>query len=385
MEQDRHEVFLRRTLELARGGRGRVEPNPLVGAVIVRSGEIIATGTHRRYGGLHAEAEALAAAGSTACGATLYCNLEPCAYTAPEKHQPPCAAAVIRHGIRQVVVGQLDPNPAMRGRGVASLRDAGVDVHVVPPGALAERIWRFNNLFNTTMAFQRPMVTLKAAITLDGRIATTGGSSRWITGEDARRHAHNLRRRSDAVVVGIGTVLQDDPLLTARGRSRQPGAHRGSQWGAQPAAVVLDRTCRLPLDSRLVRERGGDLVVCTTAAAPRERRSALESLGVSVVVMEDTTPHHVLPALFDRGMRAVMVEGGAAVTTSFLESGLWDLVHWYVAPIIMGGGTAVVHGPAVDSLADAVHLEAPQWRRIGTQQVVTGYRPGWYEDVHRAC
>ncbi len=379
MDRDRDDLLLARTLELARGGIGRVDPNPLVGAVLVKSSEVVATGFHRQYGGLHAEAEALYRAGPRARGGTLYCNLEPCAFSSPQKHQPPCAEAIVAAGVKRVVIGQIDPNPKMRGAGVAYLERAGVEVSVLPEGPLLERIWRCNKLFNTTMALHRPLVHLKSAISLDGRIAAAGGDSRWITDERARRHAHRVRSGFDAVLIGRGTAETDDPLLTVR-LGRSGGAARR---GRQPRAVVLDRTARLPLDGRLVRERAHQLMVVTTDAASEEARLGLSDRGVTVITLPDTAPGTVLAALWQVGIRSVLVEGGATITTAFLRSGLWDLYSFYIAPLILGEGISAVGDLAIAEIPGALRLEAPQWRRIGDQQLLSGYRPGWYEDVHR--
>lgn len=376
MSNGRDDMLLRRTLVLAGRGAGRVEPNPQVGAVVVRSGEIIAEGYHRAYGELHAEPEALRVAGERARGATLYCNLEPCSWHGPGKHQPPCTESILKAGVRRLVVGQLDPNPRVRGNGVAALREAGLEVDVEPD---AGPYWHHNRVFNTHMALTRPFVHLKSAISLDGRIAAAGGASRWITDEAARTDVHRLRCRRDAVAVGIGTALTDDPLLNARLLPEAPPR--------QPKAVVFDGTLRLPLDSRLVRERPADLiVVCREAEASAERRRALERLGVTVLPVAAGPTRGVplagaLDALFNVGVRSLLVEGGSALTTSFLAAGLFDEVTFYIAPIIIGAGVPAVGELSVATPADAIGLEGISWRSIGSQQVLNAMRCGWFEET----
>ncbi|HKK49410.1 MAG TPA: bifunctional diaminohydroxyphosphoribosylaminopyrimidine deaminase/5-amino-6-(5-phosphoribosylamino)uracil reductase RibD, partial [Alkalispirochaeta sp.] len=265
-------AYLQQTLDLAAAGRTGAPPNPLVGAVITRNDRVVATGYHAQYGGLHAEAEALHAAGTDAAGSTLYCNLEPCSYTAPDKHQPPCTRHIIEAGVKTVVIGQLDPNPHVRGRGADQLREAGIEVRVADDGA---RFWQFNDVFNTVMAFNRPLIHVKTAMSLDGRIATAVGDSKWITDESARREAHQLRAQRDVVAVGIGTVLADDPSLTTR-----------LVTGEDARPVVFDSHLRIPLGSTLVRTRGHELIVmtrATTVAQQPARARELEQRGVSVV------------------------------------------------------------------------------------------------------
>ncbi len=237
--------YLDRALKLAAGGRGKTAPNPMVGAVLVKNGLILSEAYHRLHGGLHAEAEALQAAGPFARGADLYCNLEPCSYRSPEKHQGPCTEKIIAADIRHVHIGQLDPNPKIRGRGLRALEAAGIRVSVAD---YQEPFWYFNDAFNTWMALSRPFVHLKCAMSLDGRIAAAGGDSRWISDQAARREAHRFRAERDAVAVGIGTVLADNPELTTR-----------LVDGKSPRPLVFDSSLKIPPASRLVCERGGEL------------------------------------------------------------------------------------------------------------------------------
>lgn len=383
---------LQRTLRLAEEGRRGAPPNPLVGAVITRENRVIATGYHAHYGGLHAEADALNAAGPAAEGSTLYCNLEPCSYTAPGKHQPPCTRHIIEAGVKTVVIGQLDPNPHVRGRGVQQLRDAGVQVVVTEePG----EYWRFNDVFNTVMALDRPMIHLKTAMSLDGRIATAGGDSKWITDEAARREAHQLRAQRDAVAVGIGTVLTDDPSLTTR-----------LVAGADPRPVVFDSDLRIPQDSVLVRSRAAELIVVTRAETlekRRERYQQLEGRGVTVVGVAapeggaagvDLPDAHEngaagvdLPNAVDVlrqrfGIRSMLVEGGSHLVTAFVAADLFDRITAFLAPIIIGSGIPAIGDLGTSEIAAALRLEGVRWQRIGEQQMVDGYHPEWLSRVH---
>lgn len=342
--------FMRRALDLAARARGLTSPNPMVGAVLVREGAVVGEGYHRRAGAPHAEIEALRAAGTAAAGATLYVTLEPCAH---EGRTPPCAPAVVQARVARVVAAMGDPNPLVAGRGVAMLRAEGIDVEV---GVLGGEAATLNRAFVTSMRERRPHVTLKAGMTLDGRIADLHGVSRWITGEPARRHAHRLRAESDAIVVGVGTVLRDDPRLDVR---------LESPWPREPLRVVLDSAARTPAIARVI--HAGDpsrTVVAVVPTARAERRRALVAAGATVI----ETPTRdgrvdvaaVLAYLFDREVRAVLVEGGGEVHASFLEAEVVDRVAMFVAPTLLGGRDApgVVGGRGRD-LKNAVKLMPP--------------------------
>jgi diaminohydroxyphosphoribosylaminopyrimidine deaminase/5-amino-6-(5-phosphoribosylamino)uracil reductase len=331
------ERFMRRAIELAERGRGLTSPNPMVGAVIVTAdGEVVGEGFHARAGTPHAEVEALRAAGPRAKGATLYVTLEPCAH---HGRTPPCAAAIAAAGVARVVAAVGDPNPLVSGRGFAELRRAGIDIVT---GVAAGDAERQNRPFLTAMRERRPHVTLKAAMTLDGKISDLQGASRWITGEPARRHAHELRRESDAIVVGVGTVLRDDPELTVR---------LGRPWPREPLRVVLDTGARTPPEARVLAVgTPGRTLIVVGADAPEERTRALTDSGATVVRCRTRDRRVDLGALlsdlFAREVRAVLVEGGGEVHAAFLDAGLIDRVAIYVAPLLVGGrsATAVVGG-----------------------------------------
>jgi diaminohydroxyphosphoribosylaminopyrimidine deaminase/5-amino-6-(5-phosphoribosylamino)uracil reductase len=324
-ERARDERLMRRALQLATRGLGETNPNPVVGCVVARGGRVVGEGFHRRAGGEHAELPALRQAGRRARGATLYVTLEPCAH---HGRTPPCAPLVASAGLARVVVAVRDPDPRVSGRGLRLLRRAGVAVTLGVCAAEAERL---NQRFLTSARTRRPFVLLKAALTLDGRIATAAGRSRWITSPAARREARRLRRLHDAVLVGIGTVLADDPLLLPEPRTRRTFTR-----------VVLDTRLRLPARSRLARSATAraPVLVLTARPAPAARRRALEALGVAVVELpakRRVLPARALAALFARGITSVMVEGGAEVLGSFLAARLVDEVALFRAPLLLGG------------------------------------------------
>jgi diaminohydroxyphosphoribosylaminopyrimidine deaminase/5-amino-6-(5-phosphoribosylamino)uracil reductase len=372
-EGDTAERFMRRALELAERGRGLTSPNPMVGAVVVTpDGDVAGEGFHSRAGGPHAEIEALRAAGARARGATLYVTLEPCSH---QGRTPPCAPAVIEAGIVRVVAAISDPNPLVSGRGFDELRRAGIEVVAAVGAADAERQ---NRVFLTAMRERRPHVTLKAGMTLDGKIADLHGLSRWITGDAARRQAHRLRSESDAIVVGIGTVLRDDPELTVR---------LGQPWPREPFRVVLDTAARTPVGARLIRAgRPSSAVIAVGAEAPEKRVRELVSAGATVVPCGTRDGRVDLGALlanlFAREVRAVLIEGGGEVHGAFLDAGLVDRVTMFAAPLLIGGrGATPVVGGAGRELKSAVRLGALKVIPLGDDllieaDVVRGPRGG---------
>jgi diaminohydroxyphosphoribosylaminopyrimidine deaminase/5-amino-6-(5-phosphoribosylamino)uracil reductase len=346
---------MRRALALAERARGLTSPNPMVGAVVVAGGEIAGEGWHRRAGEPHAEIEALRAAGPRARGATLYVTLEPCAH---QGRTPPCVPAIVAAGVARVVAAVRDPNPAAGG-GAARLAAAGVEVEV---GLLEEDARRLNRVFLTAMREGRPHVTLKAAATLDGKIADLHGASRWVTGEAARARSHRLRAEADAVLVGIGTALADDPALTVR---------LAEPWPREPWRVVLDAEARLGPDARLIRAgTPGRALVATGVGADPGRVARLEAAGATVVRCPArdgrVDPVAVLAALWAREVRGVLVEGGAETHAAFLDAGLVDHVALFLAPLLLGGRTAppVIGGPGRE-LKHAVRLGRLEVERLG--------------------
>jgi diaminohydroxyphosphoribosylaminopyrimidine deaminase/5-amino-6-(5-phosphoribosylamino)uracil reductase len=329
---------------LAEIAEGDTSPNPLVGAVVVRDGEIVGRGYHRRFGGPHAEVFALEEAGERARGATLYVTLEPCAH---HGKTPPCTDRLIEAGIARAVVPIEDPNRLVSGRGIAALRAVGIDVEV---GRLREVAERQNEIFFTYMRTGLPFVHLKLAVSLDGRLATRTGDARWITSEPSRILAHRLRRRHATVLVGLGTVLADDPALTVR-----------HVVGRQPVPVVLDAGGGIPLTARLI--EGGRRPIVAVAQIPAERRAELESAGCRVWELPGDGAGRVdlaqlLARLGEAGIDSVLVVGGGDTAASFLEAGLVDRVSFFIAPLVIGGRAAVpaVGGVGAARLVDAVRL-----------------------------
>jgi diaminohydroxyphosphoribosylaminopyrimidine deaminase/5-amino-6-(5-phosphoribosylamino)uracil reductase len=357
-------LYMAQALRLAARGLGFTSPNPMVGALVVARGRIVGRGHHAGAGRPHAEAVALRRAGRFARGATLYVSLEPCCHT--RKRTPPCAPLVIASGIRRVVVAMRDPNPLVGGRGVAALRRAGLEVRV---GCLAREAERLNEAYLHWVRTGRPWVTLKAGMTLDGKIAAAGGESQWITGVASRRDAHRLRAQVDAVMVGIGTVLRDNPRLTAR----VPGRLR------QPLRVVVDSRGRIPPNAMVLSPalRSGTLVA-TTHGAPRRRIERLRKLGANVLCFAAQGGRvplaSLLLALGRLKVTSVLLEGGSELNASALRSGLINRVRLYIALRLLGGRTAkgLVGGQGGRRLADGVPLTDVTVRLLGQDLVVEG-------------
>jgi diaminohydroxyphosphoribosylaminopyrimidine deaminase/5-amino-6-(5-phosphoribosylamino)uracil reductase len=337
---------MRRALELAALGRGAVEPNPMVGCVVAHGAEIIGEGYHRRYGGPHAEIEALNVAGHRTVGATLYVTLEPCCHFGKT---PPCTQAVIAAGIRRVVAAMSDPFPEVAGKGAAELRAAGIDIEI---GLCQEQAEQLNAPYLKLLRTGRPWVIAKWAMTLDGKLATAAGNSAWISNETSRAVAHQLRGRVDAIVVGAGTARADDPLLTAR----PPGPRTALR-------VVVDDRAELSLDSRLVRTAGEvPVLVAAAGDAPAENVAALQAAGCEVALLVDADRPTRLVALLEefgkRRLTNVFVEGGSKLLGEFFDGGHVDEVHVFIAPKIAGGdgAPAPVGGRGIDDIAQALQL-----------------------------
>ncbi|HEV8310948.1 MAG TPA: bifunctional diaminohydroxyphosphoribosylaminopyrimidine deaminase/5-amino-6-(5-phosphoribosylamino)uracil reductase RibD [Methylomirabilota bacterium] len=353
--------WMARALSLAERGLGLTSPNPAVGAVLVRDGTVVGEGWHRAAGGPHAEAAALVAAGEAARGATCYVTLEPCAH---HGRTPPCADALIEAGVIRVVAACLDPNPLVDGRGLARLQAAGIEVAI---GVGEPEARALNRAFFTFVTAGRPHVTLKSAMTLDGKIAAWDGASRWITGDAAREEAHRLRFRADAILVGIGTVLRDDPELTVR----LPGAP-----AKEPYRVVADSRLRTPADARVL--RAGDpsrTIVACGAPAPTARAAGLRATGARVLELPRDGRRvdlgALLRALGELGVVSVLAEGGAELGAGLCEAGLVDRVAFFVAPRLLGGRTAPGPvGGAGRALKESVTLAGVTYRRIGEDLLI---------------
>lgn len=352
------DTWMRRALALAERGRGSTSPNPMVGAVLVRDGEVVGEGFHRAPGAPHAEALALATAGALAAGATCYVTLEPCVH---HGRTPPCADALVAAGVGRVVAAMEDPDPRVRGGGFARLRAAGVEVEV---GVGATEAKAQNAAFVLHRRLGRPRVTLKAAASLDGKVAAPDGTSQWITGAAARADAHRLRAEADAVVVGAGTALADDPRLTVR----LPG------WtGRQPLRVLVDSAGRVGAGGRLF-DASAPTLVATTAAAPVAATRAWAAAGAEVLVCPEApgAPGGVdltdlVKALGARDVLELLVEGGPRLHASFWSAGLADRLVWYLAPLVIGGDAApgLLPGAGAPTLANAQGLHLESVDRLG--------------------
>ncbi|MEA2210613.1 MAG: diaminohydroxyphosphoribosylaminopyrimidine deaminase [Solirubrobacteraceae bacterium] len=371
LSTDHDRRHLARAIELAEQGRGQVSPNPLVGAVIANSDGVIGEGYHRAAGQPHAEIEALsAAAGCDLAGATLYVSLEPCCH---HGLTPPCTDAIRAAGIGRVVVASDDPSGHASGRGLGILRDDGVEV-VLADGELADRARLLNQPFRKRARTGRPWVLFKSAMTLDGKVATHSGDSKWISGEESRRRAHYWRAECDAVAVGVGTALTDDPRLTAR----VEGALH------QPQRVVFDSMGRLPLTSQLVREaRRVPLTVVVSRAAPRSATDAFATHGADVIVATgENEPARVcsgLDQLGSAGVTSILLEGGPHLAGAFLDAGEIDEIRLFLAPLILGGRTArdPLEGEGSELIADAVRASELGCERVGEDLLVSARIKEW--------
>ena len=355
------EKFMQEALRIARNAEGRTSPNPLVGAVIVKDGKIIAEGWHRQAGTPHAEIHALNMAGDLARGATLYVTLEPCSHFG---RTPPCAQAVINAGISRVVAAMSDPNPKVAGRGFELLRAAGVEVEV---GLLESEARRLNEVFIKWITRRLPFVTMKFACTLDGKIATVAGESQWISGSESRRFTHHLRDINDAILVGVGTVLADNPSLTTR-----------LVVGKNPVRVIVDSNARTPLESKVVADKSARTILAVTANAPADKVSALKSCGVEVITAgngERVDLEELMHALAEWEITSVLVEGGGTIHFSLLRAGLVDKVYAFIAPKIIGGSCALsaVEGAGFAKLSEAVELNDFTATTLGEDILISGY------------
>lgn len=356
-----HEFYMDLALSNAKALKGQTDPNPLVGSVIVNDNRIVGIGTHLKAGEPHAEVHALRMAGDLSRGATIYVTLEPCSHFG---RTGPCAQAIIDAGIKKAVVATLDPNPLVSGNGVRMLEEAGIEVIV---GIHEEESQKMNEVFNKFIVEKTPFVTLKAASTLDGKIATHSLDSKWITSEEARLDVHLLRSQHMAILVGVGTVIADDPELTARIPN-----------GRNPLRIVLDSTLRIPLDSKIIKNRVADTWIFTSTNHDAEKRKALEGLGISIYETSSENQVDVLDVvhqLGEKGISSLFIEGGGTINAAFLENGLVDKVVFYFAPKLVGGKIAptFIEGTGVEWMKDAVDIRDGEFSKIGKDFKFTGY------------
>jgi diaminohydroxyphosphoribosylaminopyrimidine deaminase / 5-amino-6-(5-phosphoribosylamino)uracil reductase len=350
--------FMRHTLKLAAKAKGMTSPNPMVGAILVKNGKIIAQDFHRKPGTLHAEALAISKAGRRATGSTLYVNLEPCCHT--EKRTPPCTVSVINAGVGKVVIAMRDPNPKVSGNGIIELEKAGIEVK---SGILEEEAKRLNEVYIKYISTGKPFVTLKIAMTLDGKIATPDGQSKWITGEKARKMVHALRSRSDAVMTAIGTIKADDPQLTAR-----------SSKGKNPVRVVIDPNLEISADARILHIPPQTFIV--TKNSNTSKINYLEKSGLKIILFKEKLYlGWLLEILGKMEIASLLIEGGSSLNAHALEDGIVDKVIFFIAPKILGGRHSypAVGGEAYRKLEEAYRIKDMKVRRIGEDFLFEGY------------
>lgn len=354
-----NEYFMQRALELAEKGRKATGENPMVGAVIVKDGKIVGEGYHKKAGGPHAEIEALKKAGLNAKGAALYVNLEPCCHYGKT---PPCTDALIKAQIARVVAAIEDPNSKVAGKGFLQLQNAGIEVSV---GVLKDEASKLNEVFIKNISKQTPFVIAKIAQSIDGKIALSSGKSKWITCDAARKRGHEIRSMYDGILVGIGTVLADDPILDCRLASNS----------ASPVKIVLDSSAAIPTDSRLLQSKG-KVILATTAQADKGRLKELEERGVEIVTtsQDKVNLKELLKALYNEGIYSILVEGGAGVFTSFLIEGLLDKIIVFISPKIIGGdGKDYVGNLFLREMKDVYDFYIDDVEKVGDDVMLTMY------------
>ncbi|MBC5629194.1 bifunctional diaminohydroxyphosphoribosylaminopyrimidine deaminase/5-amino-6-(5-phosphoribosylamino)uracil reductase RibD [Clostridium sp. NSJ-6] len=354
--------FMRLAIDLAKNGKGKVNPNPLVGAVIVKEGRVIGQGYHEEYGKAHAEVNAFNSLRESAEGATIYVTLEPCSHYGKT---PPCVDKIIESKISKVVIGTLDPNPLVAGRGVRKLRDSGIDVVV---GILEEECKNLAEVFMKYIVTKRPFVVLKTAMTLDGKIATKTGESKWITCDESRKNVHKLRNELSAIMIGVNTVIKDNPELTCR-----------LNYGRNPIRVIVDSKLRIPMTSRVVNDNLARTIIATTDKRDNNKAKELEEKGIEVVKVkakyDRVDLNELMIKLGELNIDSVLLEGGGTLSFSALEEGIIDKVQAYISPKIIGGemSKTPVEGNGVEELNKAILLENMTTENVGEDILIQGY------------
>ncbi len=363
-----HENYMNRALELAKGGWGTTNPNPMVGALIVKNGEIIAEGYHEVFECAHAEVAAFNNAKQDVRGGTLYVNLEPCSHYG---RTPPCAEAIIKAGISKVVVAMEDPNPKVSGRGISMLRSAGIETIV---GILEQEARKLNEIFIKYIVQKRPFVIMKTAMTLDGKIASTCGDSKWISGESSRHHVHIVRDRVAAIMVGVNTVLEDNPALTTRLESKT---------GKDPIRIIIDSKGRIPVESCVINaESSAGVILATTSALENEKEKRLKDKGVHILKLGKPDGHvdldRLMNELYKLEIDSVLLEGGGGLNAAALNSGIVDKVMFYIAPKFIGGRDAKtpIEGEGLKLMKDAIKLHDLSISRFDKDVLIEGYVKG---------
>ncbi|MDP2813189.1 MAG: bifunctional diaminohydroxyphosphoribosylaminopyrimidine deaminase/5-amino-6-(5-phosphoribosylamino)uracil reductase RibD [Erysipelotrichaceae bacterium] len=362
-----HEYFMEIALNLAELGRGYTSPNPLVGAVIVKDGRIIGSGYHQKYGDWHAEIHALNSVRESLEDATMYVTLEPCSH---HGKTPPCCEAVVKSGIKKVVVATIDPNPLVSGRGIEYLRNHGVEVIT---DVLGQRSVRMNEIFNKYVTNKKPFVLVKAAMTLDGKIATVKLDSKWISSDKSRMRVQQLRKQFRSILVGVGTVIADDPSLTCR----------LDEDVIQPLRIIVDTHGRIPLHSRVLNDEFcGNTLIVMKDSVDHDLRLRIEEKGVKTLLLKlhegKIDLHYLMEQLGEMGIDSVLIEGGSEIIASSLSANIVDKVMFFIAPKIIGGRLAksVVGGDGVDLMKDALVIDELACEMVGGDMVATGYIKG---------
>ncbi len=362
---DVDEIFMKKVLRLARRGLGSTSPNPVVGALVVKNGQIIGSGYHRKAGAPHAEIEALSMAGERAKGSTLFVNLEPCNHYG---RTPPCTKAILKSGIKRVVVGIADPNPNVTGGGCKFLRSKGVEVKY---GVLEEECTRLNEVYIKYVKKGKPFVILKGALTLDGWIATKTGNSRWITNEKSRKFVHSLRKKVDAIMVGVETIIADNPLLSP---------YLTGNSAPDPVRVIADTNLRVPLESRVFNSGTSALTIIASGSnVSRTKRKRVEGLGARVINCQMRDGRIDLADLLDKlaemSIGSVLVEGGGTIFGSIIREGLVDKFYIFLAPKILGGNNGIpfTRGPGCDTVKDCLNLKVLMVRRFDDDIMIEAY------------
>ena len=360
------ERWMKRAIRLAEKGRGRTSPNPMVGALLVKEGIVVGEGFHAKASEAHAEIHALNQAGEEARGATLYLNLEPCTHYGKT---PPCTPAVIEARVRRVVIGMEDPNPLVKGKGLENLKKAGLEVEV---GILEKECRRLNEAFCKYILKKEPFVTLKVAATLDGKIATRDGNSKWISGEASRRFVHKLRDQVDGIIVGTGTVLKDDPMLTTR-----------IKGGRNPYRIILDSRLRIPEKAKVIEISPSKTIIATTELASKDKIEKLEKQDVRILILDSKQGRvnlkHLVSRLGEMEMMSLLVEGGSQINGSFLDEGLIDKIFLFLSPKIIGDQQAlgIFGGRGITNLKEATFISGIKAKRIGEDILLEGYIKTW--------
>lgn len=355
------EFYMDLALKNAQAMKGQTDPNPLVGSVIVNDNRIVGVGAHLKAGQPHAEIHALQMAGEQSKGATIYVTLEPCSH---HGRTGPCAVAIVEAGIKKVVIATLDPNPVVAGNGVQILKDAGIEVVT---GVLESESIKINEVFNKFILEKKPFITLKSGITLDGKVASHKLNSKWITSEEARHDVHQLRNENMAILVGMNTILKDDPALT----TRIPN-------GRNPIRIIMDSKLRIPLDSQVITDNQAETIIFTSKDYDKDKKKLLEAQNITILETSGdlyTDPVDVVTQLGEKGISSLLIEGGGNINASFLENKLIDKVVLYFAPKLIGGIEAPTffEGTGIDLMKDAIDLESTDISRIGPDFKFVGY------------